>query len=166
MKHKIEMLVLLLKNKMVDINKQNIHKVTALHCACFLRFNKIVEKLLEAPNIIKDLLDEENETPLQCLFKDFTDDLTGMEKVQFFQNALKVLDLMLDKRGEVYVRNIFGVNILDEAVALLCRFCSDQNADGITEQCINYMNQIVGLLQSCDGKRYKVYTYLRNVWVL
>jgi ankyrin repeat protein len=165
-KHQIEMLVLLLKNKMVDVNKQTNKGITALHYACYYRFNKIVAKLLAAPKIIKDVLDADNESPLHVVFREYTDELLGEERVLYFQNTLKVLDLMLDKRGEVYVRNVFGVTILDEAVALLCSFRSDQNADGITEQCINYMNQIVGLLQSCDGKRYKVYTYLRNVWVL
>jgi ankyrin repeat protein len=172
-----EMLAMLLKNKMVDINKQSNYGATALHYACYYHFDKIVKKLLAAPNIIKDLLDADNEPPLQQVFKLYDDEnILEEEKVLFFRNALKMFELMIDNGGEVYTRNISGVTVIDEAMVLFLTRGQDLgialhraahvdiNASW-KHEAFHIMHQIVEMLQNSDGKRKKVYNYLRDVWI-
>jgi ankyrin repeat protein len=165
-----EILKMLVENKLVNKNKKSITGYTALHYACYHHRVDDVKILIASPNVRKDLLDLHNEQPLQTILYRFIV-VTEDEQISFIKSALVIFELMLDSGGEVYTKNKYGVTVLEEAIIIRDRIINSnhpENPDIDTsewQESIEVMNQIVDMLESCDGKRKKVYNYLRQEWI-
>jgi ankyrin repeat protein len=174
-KNFIEVVDILLQNKLVDKNKKDNHGYTALHYACRKHRIDVVKKLLASPEVIKDLLDEKMEPPVQTILKhfDYYGNRISPAHLASLNGALSMFQIMLDAGGEVFTANCSGDTVLDQALFLRneviyqYRYRSARqiiNASGMQEV-IKTLNQIIEMLESCDGKRKRVYDYLRNYWI-
>jgi hypothetical protein len=171
----IEVVELLLQNNLVDKNKKDNHGHTALHYACSKHRIDVVKKLLASPEVIKDLLNENMDPPVQIILRhfDYYGNRMSPDHLDFLKSALVMFEMMLDAGGECFTANCSGDTVLDQALFIRNEVFYQYhyrsarqiiNASGMQEV-IRTLHQIIEMLESCDGKRKRVYDYLRNYWI-
>jgi hypothetical protein len=170
-------------NELCDKNRVTNVGFTAMHYACYHHNAQIVGKLLQLPNIILDIHDQNGETPLQQLFhhlstfsdEDSSDNESVNELVSAspddehdkLQAVLEILTLMLETGIQVNTKYCHrrSLSILDKAIKVKNAMAEKIHRDGINgvvyQENMHLMNIIIDTLYSYEvQRRWKMYNFL------
>jgi hypothetical protein len=157
--------------KLCDKNKKDKDGLTAMHYACCNLDIVVIEKLLELHNVIIDLYDKDDETPLHQLFNKIYVDGDKRALTLSLKSALSVLNIFQATGVQVNYKNKNGFSIIDKAfnlknsLALQHRFFSERADSEIDKEHMNIMNSILEILYSFESKkRQKQYYYFLDDW--